>query len=410
VAAGFHAALKTEEESSGALPSAQAWKELFGIHKEQTKLPQALVSRLSSLLNSPSEEPRFVLSAAERENHSKDPSYHAQGMPDAVVFPKTIEEIQEIVRACSEFKTPIIPYGSGTSLEGHVTADHGGVCIDFRDFNKILRLNVDDMDVVVQPGVKREALNEYLKPHGLFFPLDPGPGASLGGMVGTNCSGTHAVRYGTMKENVLSLKVVLPNGKLVKTGQRSKKSSAGYDLTHLFVGSEGTLAVTVEITLRLKRLPEHVAVAVCEFPSIRDAANTVIQAMQKGVQIGRVELLDDVMMKAVNESTGLNQAVTPTLFFEFSGSQSQLAEQEAIIRQLSERNQGAHFRFARGEESEELWSARKNAYWHAQTLRPGADVLTTDVCVPISRLAECIGETKQDLLKSSILAVRPYPH
>jgi D-lactate dehydrogenase (cytochrome) len=265
--------------------------------QEQSKLPQGFIDELSSHLNTAGET-RFVIERAERENHSKDASYHAQGMPDAVAFPKTAEEVQLIVTICAKYKVPIIPYGSGTSLEGHTLADHGGVALDFtRYMNKVLKVHVEDMDVVVQPGLRREELNDYLKQYNLFFPLDPGPSASLGGMVGTSCSGTHAVRYGTMKENILSLKVVLPNGKMVKTGQRSKKSSAGYDLTHLFVGSEGTLGVTTEITLRLRRLPEKTAVAVCQFPTVHDAANTVIQAMQEGVQIGRVELIDELMIK-----------------------------------------------------------------------------------------------------------------
>jgi D-lactate dehydrogenase (cytochrome) len=392
------------EQTSDTFEAAAAWKELFGVKEQTTKLPAGLVAQLSALLNSSTGEQRFVVEYAERENHAKDPSYHEKGLPDAVAFPRNTEEVQEIVKACNYYKTPIIPYGSGTSLEGHTIANRGGICIDFRYMNKVVQLHVDDMDVVVQPGIKREDLNAYLEPHGLFFPLDPGPGASIGGMVGTNCSGTHAVRYGTMKENIMSLKAVLANGDLVTTGRRSKKTSAGYDLTHLLVGSEGTLAVTVEITLRLKRLPEKTAVAVCEFGSVKDAANTVIQAMQTGIQIGRVELLDDVMMKGVNAGTGRNEAETPTLFFEFSGSPAQVEEQERVMRRLAEKNGGQNFRFAEGEESQELWSARKNAYWNAQALRPGADVMTTDVCVPISKLADCIDATKQDLLQSSIIA------
>ncbi|KAL0488064.1 D-lactate dehydrogenase LDHD [Acrasis kona] len=271
--------------------------------------------------------------------------------------------------------------------------------------NKVVKINKDDMDVTVQPGITYDELNEALKDTGLFFPMDPGPGACIGGMVGTSCSGTHAVRYGTMKENVLNLKVVLPDGTLVKTANRAKKSSAGYDLTHLFVGSEGTLGIVSEITLRLKIRPQKTAVSVTTFPSNHHAAQTVIETMKSGVQIGRAELLDEVMIKAVNQNSDLELKEAPTLFFEFSGTDKQVDEQIAIVKDIVNNNKGQGFKFAVDvDERERLWTARKIALWSAPILKPESDVWITDVCVPISKLADCIQETKDDLDKSFLLA------
>jgi len=271
--------------------------------------------------------------------------------------------------------------------------------------NSVIAFRKDDMDVTVQPGIIHEDLNEYLKKEGFFFPLDPGPGASIGGMVGTSCSGTNAVRYGTMKENILSLVVVLPNGEIVKTRSRAKKSSAGYDLTHLFVGSEGTLGVVTEITLRLKQIPEKSAVALVTFPSIGQASSTVIQAIQKGIPIGRAELLDDLMMKAVNLTSGTSYAEENTLLFEFSGNASEVGHQIEQVQLIARANHCTVFKFAtEGDERQALWLARKVALWSSKALRPEAEIWITDVCVPISRLADIITATKEDLKGSTVKA------
>ncbi|KAI9025864.1 FAD-linked oxidase-like protein, partial [Phycomyces nitens] len=302
---------------------------------------------------------------------------------------------------------PIIPFSGGTSLEGHFTAPMGGICISFTEhMDKIVAFHPEDMDIVVQPGVSWESLNSTLKEHNMFFPLDPGPGACIGGMVGTACSGTNAVRWGTMREWVLNLTVVLPDGKVMKTRQRPRKSSAGYDLTRLYIGSEGTLGVVTEATLKLAVIPEERSVAVCDFPTIRDAAAVVPDLVQAGVQIGAVELLDDVMMKAVClADPSLGHAEKPTLFFKFSGSKPQIEHEIKVVSEIVKKHKGGTFKYAKTEkEKEDLWEGRKICLWSATLLKENASVWTTDVVVPVSRLPELIDETKKDLSKSFLPA------
>jgi D-lactate dehydrogenase (cytochrome) len=346
---------------------------------------------------------RFSTSLAVCAQHGKDESYHQAHAPDAVVFPDSTDEVVTIVRLCAEHNTPIIPFGTGTSLEGHVAALRGGICIDMSRMNRILRVSPEDLDVTVEAGVTRKQLNEYLRDTGLFFPIDPGADASLGGMAATRASGTNAVRYGTMRENVLSLTVVLADGRIIRTARRARKSAAGYDLTRLFIGSEGTLGVITELTLRLYGIPEAISAAVCPFPSLEDAVNTVIATIQGGVPVARIELLDEAQIAAINKYSKLNHKVAPTLFFEFHGSPSGVAEQSETVKSIATDYGADDFRWATtGEERSRLWQARHDAYYAALALRPGSKGWATDVCVPISRLAECIRETKQDLAQSSI--------
>ena len=337
--------------------------------------------------------------------HGADESYHPPKAPDAVVFPQTCEEVIEIVKICREFQTPIIPFGVGTSLEGHIAALEGGVSIDLGQMNEVIEVNAQDMDVTVQAGVTRKQLNEYLRDTGLFFPIDPGADATIGGMAATRASGTNAVRYGTMRENVLSLGVVLPDGQYVRTGKRARKSSAGYDLTRMFVGSEGTLGVITDITLKLYGIPELISSAVCIYPTLDDAVNTVILIIQSGLPIARIELIDEVQMQALNKFSDLGYAECPTLFFEFHGTKGGVAEQIENVRAISNEFQGADFAWAsRVEDRKKLWQARHDAHYANMQLRPGAKAWATDVCVPISRLAECIAETRKDIEKFGLLA------
>src|SRR5215469_3185567 len=346
---------------------------------------------------------RLSTSAAVCAQHGKDESYHEAHAPDAVAFAQSTEEVAEIVRSCAQHKTPIIPFGTGTSLEGHVAALKGGVCIDMSQMNRILRVGVEDLDVTVQAGVTRKQLNEYLRDTGLFFPVDPGADASLGGMAATRASGTNAVRYGTMRENVLALTVVLPDGRVIHTARRPRKSAAGYDLTRLFVGSEGTLGVITEVTLRLYGIPEAVSAAVCAFPTIAAAVDTVILTIQSGIPVARIELLDEPQMEAINKYSKLDHKVAPTLFFEFHGTTAGVAEQVDLVKDIAAEHGGDDFRWASSqEERSKLWQARHDAYYAALALRPGSKGWATDVCVPISRLADCITETKADLAQSSI--------
>ncbi len=299
----------------------------------------------------------------------------------------------------------MIPFGTGTSLEGQVNAPYGGVSIDFRDMNRVLAVHAEDLDCVVEPGITRKALNEQLRDQGLFFPLDPGADASLGGMAATRCSGTNAVRYGTMKDNVLALKAVMANGEVMTTARRAKKSSAGYDLTRLMIGSEGTLGVIVELTLKLSGIPEAIASGVCPFPSVEAACNATILTIQSGIPVARIELLDELQVKASNAYSKLTLPETPMLFVEFHGSDAGVAEQSKRFGEIAADLGGGPFEWAtRPEDRTKLWQARHDAYWSGRALRPGASVFATDVCVPISRLAECVTETQRDIAASRLIA------
>src|SRR3989449_1582745 len=349
---------------------------------------------------------RVTTSRGVREHHGKDESYFPYAPPDAVVFPESTEEVRDIVDLCRRHKTPMIPYGVGTSLEGHVLAIHGGVCIDLSRMNKVISVHEADMDAVVQAGVTRKQLNEHIRHTGLFFPIDPGANATLGGMAATRASGTNAVRYGTMRENVLGLTVVAADGRIVRTGGRARKSSAGYDLTRLFVGAEGTLGVITEIQLRLYGVPEAIAAAVCQFPDLASAVNTVIAAMQTGIPVARIELLDDVQMDACIRYSQLEGfAAQPTLFFEFHGSPAGVREQTEAMQAISDEHGGSAYQWAtQPEDRTRLWKARHSAYYAALALQPGAMGFATDACVPISRLADCILETKADIEKCGLTA------
>jgi D-lactate dehydrogenase (cytochrome) len=348
---------------------------------------------------------RVTTAAAIREQHGKDESFHACAPPDAVVFAQTTDEVSRIVMACAARDVPVIPFGTGTSLEGHVAALHGGVSIDVSQMNEILAVNAEDLTCQVQPGVRRKQLNEHLRDTGLFFPIDPGADASLGGMTATRASGTNAVRYGTMRENVMSLEVVMADGRIIRTARRSKKSSAGYDLTRLFVGSEGTLGVITEVTLKLFGIPEAISAAVCSFGDMESAVNTVILTIQSGIPIARIELLDAVQMDACNKYSDLNYPVAPTLFFEFHGTENSVAEQVEQVQSIAGELGGTDFSWARkAEDRSKLWQARHDAYYAALALRPGCKGIATDVCVPISRLAECILETQVDIRDSGLIA------
>ncbi|MBM3573622.1 MAG: FAD-binding protein, partial [Alphaproteobacteria bacterium] len=348
---------------------------------------------------------RVTTAEAVRQHHGTDVSYHTPYPPDAVAFARSTAEVAEIVKICGHHGVPIIPFGTGTSLEGHIGAMHGGVCVDVSQMNEVLRVNPDDMDVTVQAGVTRKQLNEYIRDTGLFFPIDPGADASLGGMAATRASGTNAVRYGTMRENVLALTVVLADGRIIRTARRARKSAAGYDLTRLFVGSEGTLGIITEVTLRLYGIPEAMSAAVCAFDTLEGAVTTVIQTIQSGIPVARIELLDELQMDAVNRYSKLDYKVAPTLLFEFHGTERGVVEQAEMVQALAQDNGGGDFRWAtKAEDRAKLWQARHDGYYAALALRPGCKGWATDVCVPISRLAQCITETKQDLAASFVKA------
>jgi len=348
---------------------------------------------------------RLSIARAVRDQHGKDESWNEAFPPDAVAFPENTEEVVEIVRICAAHGMPVVPFGAGTSLEGHVAAVQGGLSIDMMRMNAIVRVNAEDLDVVVQPGITRKALNEQLRDTGLFFPIDPGANASIGGMVSTRASGTNAVRYGTMRENVLALTVVMADGRVIRTSKRAKKSAAGYDLTRLFVGAEGTLGVIVEITLRLYGIPEAMSSAVCGFQDLEGAVRTVISTIQAGVPVARIELLDDVQLDAINRYSKLDYPVCNTLFLEFHGTAASVQEQAETVQAIAAENGGSGFAWTvKPEERAKLWQARHDAAYAAKALRPGCDIWATDVCVPISRLAECILETKADLKASFLVA------
>jgi D-lactate dehydrogenase (cytochrome) len=362
-------------------------------------MPAELVADLTALLGD-----RFTTSAAVCDHHSRDESYHAAEAPDAVAFPQSTEDVRAIVKACARYRTPVISFGAGTSLEGHVMAHRGGVCIDTTRMNRVLRVGAEDMDATVEAGITRKQLNQALRDTGLCFFIDPGADATIGGMTATRASGTTAVRYGTMKDNVLGLTVVLADGRVIRTGGRARKSSAGYDLTRLFVGSEGTLGVITEVTLRLHLVPEAVSAAVCSFATMAGAVDTAAAVIQSGIPVARVELLDEAMVEAVNHFSDLNNPVAPTLFFEFHGvSERSVVEQAELTEACARENGGTGFVWAtRPEERAKLWKARHDAYYAALALRPGTRGWTTDVCVPISRLTEAVTAAQKDLAASSL--------
>jgi D-lactate dehydrogenase (cytochrome) len=348
---------------------------------------------------------RLSTSTGVRDHHSKDESWHIPHRPDAVVFPRTNEEVSAIVQVCARHRVPVVAYGTGTSLEGAVIPEHGGVVVDLANFDQVLRVSAEDLDVTVQARVTRKQLNDHIRDLGLFFPIDPGADASLGGMAATRASGTNAVRYGTMRENVLGLTVVMADGRIIRTSRRARKSAAGYDLTRLFVGSEGTLGIITEVTLRLYGIPEAMAAAVCSFDSLEGAINTVIQTIQLGIPVARIELLDDVQMDSVNRFSKLDYPVKDTLFVEFHGTEAGVKEQAELVQSIAAENSGGEFKWAsKPEERTKLWTARHDVTYANKALRPGCEIWATDVCVPISRLAECILETKQDLKQSFLVA------
>jgi D-lactate dehydrogenase (cytochrome) len=348
---------------------------------------------------------RVVTSQAVREQHGNTLTWITNQPPDAVVYPESTEDVQQIVRICAANGVPVIPFGVGTSLEGQVNAPNGGVSIDFRDMNMVLAVHAEDLDCVIEPGITRKALNEHLRDSGLFFPVDPGADASLGGMAATRCSGTNAVRYGTMKDNVLALKVVLANGEVIDTARRAKKTSAGYDLTRLMVGSEGTLGVITQLTLKLSGIPEAVSGGVCQFPTVEACCNTTIHTIQAGIPVARIELLDALQVRAVNLHSKLGLPETPMLFLEFHGTEASVAEQSKRFGEIAAEFGGGPFKWTtRPEERTRLWEARHHAAMSNFALRPGASMVPTDVCVPISRLADCVTETQRDIEESRILA------
>lgn len=360
----------------------------------------AAIAALAELL-----DVRLSLAEEIRAEHARDVSHHRPALPDAVAFPQDSEEVAGIVRICAEHRMPVIPFGTGTAVEGGVVAIRGGVAVDLGRMNRIHEINVADMDATVQAGVTRKQLNRRLAEEqtGLFFSVDPGADASLGGMAATNASGSAALRYGTMREKVLELQAVMPDGRIVRTGGRARKSSAGYDLTRLLVGSEGTLGLITEVTVRLTRLPEAVSAAVCPFPDVDSAVNAVIEVMSAGIPLARTELLDEVQMRAVNRYADLDYEDAPTLFFEFHGSPTGVVEQTEAVAQIVGRHCGGDFRWATEEaERDRLWQARHNAYYASLALRPGGLGYVTDVCVPVSQLAVCIDRTKRELESTRI--------
>jgi len=350
---------------------------------------EALETLLASLRDRYGE--RLQTGEAIRAQHAHATTWRAPQPPDAVIAPRTTEEVADLVRAAAAARVPVIPYGAGTSVEGQVNAPAGGLCLDFREMDRVLAVNAEDLDCVVQPGVTRKALNEHLRDVGLFFPIDPGADASIGGMASTGASGTNAVRYGTMKEAVLALEVVMPDGEIVRTARRAKKTSAGYDLTHLIVGAEGTLGVITAITLRLHGIPEAIASAACSFASLDAAVTTAIETVQSGVPVARMELLDAACVAAVNAYSDLTLPAAPLLLLEFHGSEAGVAEQAETFRTLADDNGAMGFDWTtKPEDRTKLWQARHDAYWAAVRMHPGKQGYSTDVCVPVSRLAEAV--------------------
>ncbi|MEL6598548.1 MAG: FAD-linked oxidase C-terminal domain-containing protein [Pseudomonadota bacterium] len=360
---------------------------------------EAAIERLRNSLGD-----RVSTGASVRDLHGQNESYFPVTLPDAVVFPDTTEDVAEIVRICADEGCPIVPWGTGTSLEGHALATQGGISLDMGRMDRVLQINAEDMDVTVQPGCTREALNEDLRATGLFFPVDPGANASLGGMAATRASGTTAVRYGTMRENVLALEVVLADGRIVRTGTRARKSSAGYDLTKLMVGSEGTLGIITELTLRLQGQPEAVSAATCAFPDIRSAVEAVQMTIQMGLPMARIEFIDEVCVTGFNAHAGASMPVKPHLFLEFHGTEAGVAEQAERVGEIVAELGGGAFDWAtRAEDRKALWHMRHNAFYAQKALKPGCWALTTDICVPISCLAEAVEDTRADIDDSGLI-------
>jgi len=365
--------------------------------------PQAVATAIGILTQRFGE--RLSTSLALRQQHAHTTTWIPVEAPDAVVFAESEDDVVETVKVAAAYGVPVIPFGTGTSLEGHVNAHFGGISIDTSRMNRLLAVHAEDLDCVVQPGITRKLLNEQLRDTGLFFPIDPGADASLGGMAATRASGTNAVRYGTMKDNVLALRVVTADGSVVKTAQRARKSSAGYDLTRLFVGSEGTLGVITEITLKLAGIPEAIAAGSCTFPSVKAAADAVIVTIQSGIPVARIELLDEVQVRSVNAYSKLSLPEQPLLLLEFHGTDAWVAEQSQRFGEIAADHGGGPFAWVtKPEDRTRLWQARHDVYWASLGLRPGAKGLSTDVCVPISRLADCIAETKADIEAMGLIA------
>lgn len=348
---------------------------------------------------------KFQTGQSFREQHSHTTTYLTTQLPDGVAFVESANDVKAVVKACAEHKVPVIPFGTGSSLEGQVNAPSGGISIDFSRMNRIIELNAEDLDVTVEPGVNREQLNTYLRDTGLFFPIDPGANASIGGMASTRASGTNAVRYGTMKDNVLAVTAVTAKGEEIRTGRRARKSSAGYDLTRLFVGAEGTLGVLTSVTLRLQGIPEKIAGGVCSFETIKAACDAVIMTIQMGIPVARIELLDEVQIRACNAYSGLGYEEKPTLFVEFHGTEETTALQSQQFAEIVGEFGSTDFKWTGDvQQRNALWKARHDAYWASRALAPHLDGLSTDVCVPISRLADCVVETQRDIRENDMLA------
>ncbi|MCK9815220.1 2-hydroxy-acid oxidase [Pseudomonas chlororaphis] len=363
-------------------------------------LPQAFLAAMHACLGE-----RFSTVLAVREHHGRDESLYDPVLPDAVAYATSVEDISAVLALCHAHRVPVIAYGSGSSLEGHLLAVQGGISLDLSLMDQVLAFEPADLSITVQPGITRKALNDYLRASGLFFPIDPGADASIGGMCATRASGTNAVRYGTMRENVLGLNAVLADGRVLRSGSKAKKSSAGYDLARLFIGSEGTLGVISEITLKLHPQPEAISAAVCSFDSVEGAVQTVIETIQMGIPVARAELVDRLAIQALNQYAKLGLREAPTLFLEFHGNAASVAEQAQAVQELADGNQGSGFQWATAqEERNRLWSARHNALFAFLQLKPGCRALSTDVCVPLSKLAECVVGSEQDLSQSSIPA------
>ena len=363
-------------------------------------LANAFESRLRDRLGD-----RFCRSAAERERHGRGEAYHPPSPPEAVLFPETTGEVAEILRLASEYRVPVTPFGVGTSLEGHVIPARGGVSLDLTRMNAVLAVHVEDRDAVVQPGVTRRQLETELRQSGLFFPVDPGADATLGGMAATRASGTSAVRYGTMRENVLALEAVLADGRVLRLGSRARKSASGYDLRSLLIGCEGTLGVVTELTLRLHARPQMVAAGAGFFADLEGAVQAVIEADLSDIPVARIELVDEVQMRAVNLYSGLDYPESPALFVEFHGTETGVAEQAELFAAIADGCGGQGFRWATAvEDRNRLWRARHDAYYACKALRPGASGYVTDACVPISRLVECVRETRREIEAAGLLA------